>query len=441
MKKQDKIKYFHYFCRLNQKKNMIKRIMTAIRTEDWIATIIGLVVMLLAVLLGPLMPVMPRSLGGDGLWDLVILVAGLYVGLYVCCRALGRRVGWLLPSLVVIVGLALGAQWLSGLAWVKSYTGLEGVFFAVALGLVISNVFGTPKWLLSGAQSEFFVKIGLVLLGTTIIFTEIMRAGALGMVQALVVILSVWGFGYWIARRMGVDREMSTMLASAVSICGVSAAIATCGAIKGDNRKLSYVISLVLVVAIPMMYVMPYAAIWMGLSPEVGGAWLGGTIDTTGAVVAAGSALGETAERYAVIVKSSQNVLLGFAALFISIYWTYKGKTRRDKVTVGVLWERFPKFVLGFLAASLIFSFVLDLDTAHSVGKVTKNLQNSLFYIAFVCIGLETRFKDIFNKDFKKPMYAFLVAQVFNILITLAVAYLLFNYFLLDGEVSFLRKW
>lgn len=420
---------------------MIKKILTSIRTEDWIATIIGLIVMLLALVFGSGMPVMPKSLDGGELINLVVIIAGLYVALYVCCRALGKSVRGLLPSLVVIVALAMAAQWIASLDAVKDHTGLEGVFFAVAIGLIISNVFGTPKWLLSGAQSEFFVKIGLVLLGTTIIFTEIMKAGALGMIQALVVILCVWGFGYWVARKMGVDREMSTMLASAVSICGVSAAIATCGAIKGDNRKLSYVISLVLVVAIPMMYIMPYAAVWLGLSPEVGGAWLGGTIDTTGAVVAAGSAMGETAEQYAVIVKSSQNVLLGFAALFISIYWTYKGKTRREKVTAGVLWERFPKFVLGFLVASLIFSFVLDIDTARSVGKVTKNLQGGLFSIAFVCIGLETRFRDIFNDAFKKPMYAFLVAQLFNILLTLAVAYVLFDYFLLGEGVSFLRGW
>ena len=275
-------------------------------------------------------------------------------------------------------------------------------------------------------QSEFYVKIGLVLLGTTVIFGEIMQAGALGLIQALVVVFCVWNFGYWVARKLGVDREMSTMLASAVSICGVSAAIATCGAIKGDSKKLSYVISLVLVVAIPMMYFMPYLAKWMGLTPEVAGAWMGGTIDTTGAVVASGSVLGETAEKYSVIVKFSQNVLLGLAAFAISIYWSYKGKDHREKPTAGLLWERFPKFVLGFVLASLIFSFAMPLETAKSVGAVIKNLQGTFFAIAFVCIGLETRFKDIFNKSFKKPLWGFLMARGFNIVLTLIVAYLLF---------------
>lgn len=406
----------------------MRKALTTLRTEDWIATIVALVVMVLAIFLRGTMPVMPKSFGSAASWqDLSIVVAGLYLVLYIANRALGRQTRMILPSLVIIITLALVAQWIADLTFVKQQTGLESVFFAVALGLLISNTVGTPKWLRPAAQSEFFVKIGLVLLGTTIIFSEILQAGALGMIQALVIIISVWSLGYWVARKLGVDREMSTMLASAVSICGVSAAIATCGAIKGDGKKLSYVISLVLVVAIPMMYVMPYLAQWLGLTPEVAGAWLGGTIDTTGGVVAAGSAMGPRAEQYAVIVKSSQNVLLGFAALFISIYWTYKGKMHREKVTVGVLWERFPKFVLGFLAASLIFSFVLDIETARTVGKTTKALQGALFSIAFVCIGLETKFKDIFNREFRKPLYGFLIAQTFNIVLTLIVAYILFN--------------
>lgn len=411
--------------------NNMKKILASLRTEDWIATIVALVVMVLSIFLRGTMPVMPKSFGSASAWiDLAILVGGLFFVLYVANRVLGRGTKFLLPSLVVIVALALVAQLIAGVAVVKNATGLESVFFAVALGLLISNTVGTPVWLRTAAQSEFFVKIGLVLLGTTIIFSEIMQAGALGMLQALVVILCVWSVGYWVARKLGVDREMSTMLASAVSICGVSAAIATCGAIRGDSKKLSYVISLVLVVAIPMMYIMPYLAQWLGLSPEVAGAWLGGTIDTTGGVVAAGSAMGPKAEQYAVIVKSSQNVLLGFAALFISIYWTYKGKTRREKVTSGVLWERFPKFVLGFLCASLIFSFVLDIDTAVAVGRTTKALQGALFSIAFVCIGLETRFKDIFNSTFRRPLYGFLIAQTFNVILTLIVAYVLFNHLL-----------
>lgn len=402
---------------------------TQFKTEDWLAVGFGLLIMGLAIAMPGWMPVMPKSLSGWESWqNVVALVAGLFVVVYITCKILGRPTRGILPSLLVIFAVALGAQYLASAPAIKDTTGLESVFFAVAFGLLISNTVGVPAWMKPALQSEFYVKIGLVLLGTTVIFGEIMQAGALGLIQALVVVIAVWNFGFWIARKLGVDKEMSTMLASAVSICGVSAAIATCGAIKGDSKKLSYVISLVLVVAIPMMYFMPYLAQWMGLSPEVAGAWLGGTIDTTGAVVASGSVLGETAEKYSVIVKFSQNVLLGLAAFAISIYWSYRGEKREEKPTAGVLWERFPKFVLGFIAASLIFSFAMDVETAKSIGKVTKNLQGVFFSIAFVCIGLETRFKDIFNKSFKKPLWGFLIAQAFNIVLTLGVAYLLFNH-------------
>ncbi|MFI3294788.1 MAG: putative sulfate exporter family transporter [Rikenellaceae bacterium] len=402
-------------------------------TEDWLSTMAGLVIMIVAISMFVIggdmsaMPSLPKTLSSTADWANFSLILGaLLVITYIAMVLMQRTTRYLFISLTIIVLLAVAANYLSSHPVIKSATGLEIVFFAVALGLLISNTIGVPEWMRSAIHSEFFVKIGLVLMGTTIIFSEIVTAGALGMIQALIVILSVWGFAFWTARRLKVDREMSVMLASAVSICGVSAAIAAAGAIKGDNKKLSYVISLVLVCAIPMMYFMPYLVQWMGLSPEVAGAWLGGTIDTTGAVVAAGSAVGEVGEKYSVIVKSSQNVLLGFAALFISIYWTYKGKKRREKVTLGVLWERFPKFVLGFLVASLIFS-LMDVDTAKSISKSTKSIQNTLFAIAFVCIGLETRFKDIFNNKFRNALKAFLIAQFFNIIVTLVVSFILFS--------------
>ena len=197
--------------------------------------------------------------------------------------------------------------------------------------------------------------------------------------------------------------------------------------INGDKKKLSYVVSLVLIIAIPMMYLLPWLASLMNLPQEVTGAWLGGTIDTTGAVAAAGALVGEGAGQTAIIVKSSQNVLLGIAAFIISIMWSYQGKAHAEKPTASVIWERFPKFVVGFVLASLVFSFCFDTGTAKEIGKVTKGFQNTLFSIAFVCIGLETRFREIFGKENRKPLGVFLLAQTFNIIVTLGMAYLMFG--------------
>lgn len=331
------------------------------------------------------------------------------------------------PVLYVISVLALI---LEGNAWIKSIN-LEAVIFSLSIGLLIGNLFILPQWFRSVLNAEMFVKIGLVLLGTRIIFGEILQAGSLGLVQALVVVLTVWYFAFWVCKKLKLDADLQMMISTAVSICGVSAAIATAGAIKGDPKKLSYVISLVLVTAIPMMIFMPYIAQFMGLSQEVTGAWIGGTIDTTGAVVAAGTLVGDTAVNISTIVKFSQNVLLGLAAFAISIYWTYTQKTPEgvegDKPSFGLLWDRFPKFVLGFMAASLLFSFILSPGLVEATKGGLKSVQTLWFVLAFTSIGLETRFSDLFHADNKRPLYAFLIAQSFNILVTLIVAYFLFG--------------
>src|SRR5690554_1159626 len=389
----------------------------SLRNEDWVATLIGAFILVLVILVPSVMT--------DKLYLSLIIALLTYLGYLFMGN---KDKGQYLISFAVIYVLAQLASYLSSLAPIK-IIGLESVFFAVLIGLFIRNTVGLPKWLEPAVRSEYFIKAGLVILGSSILFKEIMRAGALGMVQALIVVLAVWYFSFWIATKaFKIDKEMSMLLSSSVSICGVSAAIATSGAIKGDPKKLSFVISLVLIVAIPMMYLLPYLAGLMGLSEEIAGAWLGGTIDTTAAVVASGKFIGETAEQYSVIIKSAQNVLLGVAAFVISIYWSYKGTNTEIRPTGTVLWERFPKFVLGFLIASLVFSFAFDAETGKELSRVAnKGSRGLLFSLAFVCIGLETDFRYIFKKENSKYIWSFLTAQTFNVILTLLVAWLLFS--------------
>ena len=391
----------------------------SLRSEDWVSTIIGALILVLVVLLPS---VMQSNLYMSLVIALLAYLGYLFMG--------NKDKGMFLISFAVIYLLAQLAGYIAGLSGIKTI-GLESVFFAVLIGLLIRNTVGLPKWLAPAVKSEYYIKAGLVILGSSILFNEIMRAGALGMVQAVIVVFSVWYFSFWVSTRaFKIDREMSMLLSSSVSICGVSAAIATSGAIKGDPKKLSFVISLVLIVAIPMMYLLPYLAKWMGISEEVAGAWLGGTIDTTAAVVASGKFIGETAEQYSVIIKSAQNVLLGVAAFAISIYWSYRGTTTEIRPTGKVLWDRFPKFVLGFLIASLVFSFAFDAGVGKSLSRVANSgPRGLLFSLAFVCIGLETDFRYIFKKENARYIWSFLVAQGFNVILTLIVAWLLFSNF------------
>ena len=388
----------------------------------------GAVVLALACIFPQAMPTMPKSLTTSTDWVNAVYMFGFVLLMtYVTLAALRKPLKGTFASLLFIFAITVLAQITANISIIKTW-GFESVFFAVIYGLILNNCFTLPEWLKRAVNSEFYIKVGIICLGSTILFGEMMKSGAYGIAQSFIVVFTVWYFCFWVGKKMHVDPEMGTMLSSAVSICGVSAAIATCGVIKGDNKKLSYVVSLVLIVAIPMMYLLPWIAELINLPPEVAGAWIGGTIDTTGAVAAAGSLIEDpAAEQTAIIVKSSQNVLLGLAAFFISMMWTYQGTNKDTKPSVGLIWERFPKFVVGMVLASIVFSFLLSPEMAKSVGKVTKGFQNTLFSIAFVCIGLETRLKDIFGKENRVPLKVFLTAQTFNIFVTLVISYIVFG--------------
>ncbi len=417
------------------------RLTSLLKSEDWVACWLGFALILLALAgVQPALPgfgweggaagtvLVPGNLAATGvLAALFLAVAGagtLLMGGSLKAFALG------FPAVFLLAWLS---QFVAGHSAMKEW-GLTYVITALLLGLLISNVLAVPQWMRQAVRTEYYIKTGLVILGSNILIGDILQAGLLGIGQALLVILVIWYACFWIARKLRVDDEFSAMLATAVSICGVSAAIAACGAIQGDRKKLSYVTSLVLIVAIPMMLVMPWIIGWLEIPPVVGGAWLGGTIDTSGAVVAAGEIVGDAAMNAAVIVKFSQNAMLGLAAFALSVWWTFRaGAATGEKASPSIIWERFPKFVLGFIAASLLFSFALSPEFVDSTKGLMRGLRTWWFALAFVCIGLETRFRDLVAMDEGRPAIAFLLAQGANILWTLVIAWLLFGGVLFDA--------
>ena len=363
-----------------------------------------------------------KNLGTSALVGLAYLLASV-VGIWL----LGGNAVRYAVGFPIVFALAWLAQVIAGNSTL-AYWGLEYVIFALLIGLFVSNVIGLPRWLREAVRTEYFIKTGLVILGSSILFLEIVQAGALGIAQALLVVSAVWYFCFWLARKLKVDEELAVMLSTAVSICGVSAAIAACGAIHGDKRKLSYVTSLVLIVAVPMMVLMPWAVRSLGIPDVVGGAWLGGTLDTSGSVVAAGALISEAAMKAGVVVKFSQNVLIGVAAFVLSVWWTFRnGKAGGEKPSARVIWERFPKFVIGFVAASVVFSFLLDPATVAATKGTLGGLRTMWFALAFTCIGLETRVADLVGMQGGRPAAAFVGAQAFNVVWTLALAFLLFG--------------
>ena len=406
------------------------------RNEDWLA--VWLAGLIIALVLAGVRPTLP-TFNWASVAELTGTVASApnlgrslaigvaYLALAAAAIALmGSSVRDFLLGFPVVFAIAWLSLVVAGNAGVR-YWGFEYVIFALAAGLLIGNLLPLPGWLRAAVRTELYIKTGLVILGASILFFDILQAGALGIVQAILVILVVWYVCFWLARRLRVDEELAVMLATAVSICGVSAAIAACGAIQGDKKKLSYVTSLVLVVAAPMMVAMPMIARSAGMSDVVAGAWMGGTLDTSGSVVAAGALLSDTAMKAGTIVKFSQNVLIGVAAFALAVWWTMREQNRAERPSAVVIWERFPKFVLGFLAVSFLFSFVLSRDTVRATSAPLTGLRTMWLALAFVSIGLETRVRDLVSMEGGRPVLAFLGAQAINVVWTLILAFLLFG--------------
>ena len=420
----------------------MKNFFEKLRVEDWVVVWVSIPLLLLAALIPADLPSVPATLVGEVAWyNIGLLFAIVLVVLYVGCLLLRRPLKGLLPSLVVVFAVSLLAQVVAKIPAV-SYYGFESVFFSVVFGLVIRYVWRVAAWMKPAIQGEFFIKIGVVCLGATILFSDVMKSGVFGLVQACLVVAVVWFFAFRFSRRMKVDERSAMILASGLSICGVSASITAARVVGGDDRKLSYIVSLVLIVVVPMIYLMPWLANTIlplifddpHVVQEVAGAWIGGTIDTTSGVAASSMIVGEVANQHAVIIKAAQNVLIGVVAFFIALYLSTRGEKGGQAPSLGIVWEKFPKFILGFVAASLVFSLCQSngLFTLGAKGKllepgVAKMFSTVFFSLAFVCIGLDTRLKDIVSKENRNVLRSFLVAQTFNIVVTFVIACLLFG--------------
>lgn len=332
-------------------------------------------------------------------------------------------------SFLLVIALAFLANRLTGASrlWLGRDL-LEYPLWAVGLGLLGNLAIaaaGVRERLSAAFRTEFFLKTGLVLMGATINFGDILKFGSKGLIQAVLVVTAVFFLTWYLSGWFGLDAKLRALMAASVSICGVSAAIAAAGAVVAKKEHLTYVATLVIAFALPLMLLQPYAAKAMGLSPDVAGAWIGGNIDTTAAVVGAGAIHSEAAMKVASVVKISQNALIGFAAFFLALYWVVVVERKPEqKPDPRDIWRRFPKFVLGFLAASLITT--AGLLAPDQVKGAIVPLRNWFLTAAFVCIGLELAFGE-FTKVGWKPVFVYFLATVANTVLALGAAWILFT--------------
>ncbi len=333
------------------------------------------------------------------------------------------RILWGFASALLLGLLALAANRLAS----HSPKALEYPLWAAVLGLAANGIASGLKVkekLGAVFRTELFLKVGLVLLGVGVNITEVLSVGLRGLVQALVMVSLVFLFTWWLGEVLQLEKKLRAVMCAAVSICGVSAAIAAAGSILAKKEHLAYVTALVIIIALPMMVLMPWIAALAGMPAGWAGAWFGGNIDTTAAVVGAGAIYGEEAVRVASIVKMAQNALIGVVAFLLALYWV----AREERAGAGrpgaqVLWDRFPKFVLGFMLVSVLAS--VGVFTKAQVKDITA-LRNWAFTLAFIGIGWDLAFGE-FRKIGLRPLAVYLAATLFNTGLALGVSWALFG--------------
>jgi uncharacterized integral membrane protein (TIGR00698 family) len=341
-----------------------------------------------------------------------------------------------IPGFLIIFILSIVSIIISKQAFINKW-GFEYVIFALIFGLIISNLFTVPAVLKAAGKTEYFIKIGLVCMGAGIVFSDVVRGGFMGLVQALLVATAVWFMTYWICRGFKVSERFSSIIATANSICGVSATIAAGGAIQGDKKEVSYMIAWVLVCAVVLIIVMPPIAKWLDLPNNWAGAWVGGVIDNTGAVVAAGGIIGgDAAFKTAAMVKMAQNVLIGLVAFLLALWSTMSLERKEsggaaERPSFMEIWYRFPKFVVGFVVSSIIVSIFVEpisgIKAVNAIGSALNGYRNWFFAMCFVSIGLETNFKELVSVGGGRPAIAYWISQTANAVWTLFITWILWS--------------
>lgn len=366
-------------------------------------------------------------------WKLAVTFVSLGTLFTVGNRLEGKRAGRYIVAFAGLFALVCVVRILSAEFTFKRY--LEYAFWALLLGLLVSNTVKTPEWLKPALRTEFYIKTGLVILGAQVLFSNIQKFGLYGLGIAWgvtpVVIIFMWWYGTKVLKIR--NKPLVMTISAATSVCGTSAAIAAAAASKAKKTDLAFAVGTSLIFTVLMMVGMPFFIKAVGIDQMIGGAWIGGTVDSTGAVVLAGQALGDLGGQVAALVKMIQNILIGFIALAIAIFFTTKvdgGNGSGRKVGIGEIWERFPKFILGFIFASMFFSFVMQpafgVDATNGVIRHLKEFQNWAFALAFTSIGLETNFKDLCSQvQGGKPFQLYIVGQIFNLVLTFIVAWAL----------------
>lgn len=417
-----------------------------ITSEDWWAVYLGLFLLIVTFgafvsgspldILKTAMPVMwPKANLGAHFAANVNAYIFMYLMLIVitgvAVAVMGGKVLHYILSFTVLFVLSLVVLILGSQTELKTY-GLEYPFWALLIGLVIGNTWSLPEWFRAGAgRTEFFIKTGIVLLGVNLPFTTVVQGGGWGFLEAVVIVGIGFTVAFIVSKRLGFDNTFAAVLGAGGSVCGVSAAIAVGGSVKANQKHVGYIVSLVVLYALVLIFLMPFLSRIMGLSHVVAGAWIGGSELADAAGLAAAAMISDKAVQAFTLVKLNRDVMIGVLAFIMAVasVTRWERKEGQPLPSPMVIWDRFPKFVIAFLLVSFLATTWTVQYGAKFAPAVTANLttiRTWLFVLAFLCIGCNTRIQDVRAMG-SKPIIAFTTVVVINLVVGFVMANLLFG--------------
>jgi uncharacterized integral membrane protein (TIGR00698 family) len=354
--------------------------------------------------------------------------------------AMGWKLDEFLPSFLFVYVASLIiftiGQWKEAGAY-----NLEPPLVALVLGLIVSNLLRLPAWMDVGFRVEYYIKTGIVLLGATLPFTLIIWAGPLAMLQATIVSIVTFAVIFYTSRALGVDRRLCACLGAGGAICGVSGAIAMAGAVKATKEQVATAITLVILWAIVMIFLLPFVSKALQLHAAVAGAWIGNSEFADAAGLAAAQTYGGMAEASSGTIQGTseqalatftlmkvigRDIWIGIWAFIFALIATlrWEAEERGTRPSPAEIWWRFPKFVLGFLIASVLVTLLSVGYSYADFKKVVepnlvaplKDLRSWAFIFCFFSIGLTTRFREFAGVG-PKPFLGFTAGVVVNVIL------------------------
>ena len=302
---------------------------------------------------------------------------------------------------------------------------IEYVLWAILLGLLISNTFGVAAVFRPGvATYELWLKLGIVLVGARFLLQDVLHIGGLSLALVAVELVLSLSVMTVLGRIFHLPPKLTSLLAIGSSICGVTAIMAAQGAIDPDEEDTSTAIAAILTLGAIALFTFPAIGHLLLMGQQAYGMWAGLAVDNTAESIVTGSLFGPEAGRWAVLAKTARSSFIGFVVLGYAVFWASKGQAEHVANKPLFLWQKFPKFILGFLTIS---AFATGGFFTHPQLDSLSNLSRWAFLPAFAGVGLRTNLKDLVGQGWR-PLIVGVLGEVFIAIITLGLVFWSYNH-------------